>query len=103
MSNPLQPKVVKVLEEEFNAYVIKITGASVSGHMDIVACINGLFYGFEVKWKSDQPSELQKDKINKLIDAGGKGYFIRSTEQLRNILTNGINPVKYDVSKRFKI
>lgn len=103
MANPLQPKVIKVLETEYNAYTIKVQVASVSGHMDIVACINGLFYGFEVKYKSDMPSELQKDKINKLIDAGGKGYFIRSIEQLRNILDNDIAPTRYIASKSFTL
>ena len=97
MSNPLQPKCIKVLEQEFGAYVVNILAASKSGHMDILACINGAFYGFEIKWKSDVPSELQKQKINKLIDAGGKGYFIRSEHQLRSILNSNIPPVKYEL------
>jgi hypothetical protein len=103
MANPLQPKVIKVLEEEYNAYTIKIQAASVAGHMDVVACIEGLFYGFEVKYKSDTPSELQKDKINTLIDKGGRGYFIRSIEQLRYIMDNKIQPTKYPVKKTFNI
>lgn len=103
MANPLQPKVIKVLETEYYAYVIKVQVASVSGHMDIIACINGLFYGFEIKYKTDTPSELQKQKINKLIDAGGRGYFIRSVEQLRNILDNNIAPTKYLSNKSFTI
>lgn len=103
MANPLQPKVIAVLEKEYNAYTIKIMAASEAGHMDVVACINGLFYGFEIKWKSDTPSALQEQKINKLIASGGKGYFIRSVEQLRNILDNDIAPTQYLPRTIFRI
>lgn len=95
MANPLQPKVLKVLEKDYGAYAINVVAASKSGTMDIVACIKGIFYGFEIKWKNDQPSELQKQKINKCIEAGGRAYFIRSIDQLRGILDNDIVPIKY--------
>lgn len=95
MANPLQPKVAKTLEKEYDAFVIVNTATSKAGMMDIVASVNGLFYGFEVKWKTDTPSELQKQKINELIDKGGRGYFIKSIPQLREILDKGIAPVKY--------
>lgn len=98
MSNPLQPKVAKALEEEYGAYVINVITASRAGHMDIVACVRGLFYGFEVKWKSDQPSALQRQKINALIDAGGRAYFVRSVEALRRILDTDEAPIRYEVT-----
>lgn len=98
MSNPLQPKVAEALEEEYGAYVINVITASRAGHMDIVACVRGLFYGFEVKWKSDQPSALQRQKINALIDAGGRAYFVRSVEALRRILDTDEAPIRYEVT-----
>lgn len=97
MANPLQPKCIKVLEKEFNAYVINVIGSSKSGHGDIVAGIDGQFYMFEVKWANDKPSELQKQKINDCIDKGCKAYFIKSIEELRRILLGNIPPVKYDL------
>lgn len=100
MANPLQPKVVKCLENDFSAYVINITSASKAGHMDVIACIKGLFYGFEVKWKNDVPSPLQKQKINELSNSGGKGYFIRSIAQLRDILENDRPTERYDLSTK---
>lgn len=103
IANPLQPKIAKILVEEYDAYIINVVMASRAGHMDIVACIKGLFYGFEIKWKNDQPSELQKGKINDLIDAGGKGYFIRSEANLRDVLDNNLIPVRYEVKTRFKL
>lgn len=129
MANPLQPKVLKVLKQEYKAYAINIVSASKSGTMDIVASIPcnkqlggihqpscskvlarvtfdplvGLFYGFEIKWKNDQPSELQKQKINDCIDAGGRAYFIRSVEQLRDILDNNILPIKYELKNKLHL
>lgn len=103
MANPLQPKVIKVLEKEYYAYVINVTAASKSGHMDLVTCIGGLFYGFEIKWADDEPSELQKQKINAVIDAGGRAYFIRSVEQLRVILDGKLEPQRYPLKRRFTI
>lgn len=95
MANPLQPKCIKTLMNEYGAYVINITSASRSGNMDLIACIKGEFWGFELKWKNDKPSELQREKLNKCIDAGGKAYFIRSVEQLREIINKRIPPTRY--------
>lgn len=95
MANKLQPKCIKILEKEYNAYVINLNVASRAGNMDLIACIKGQFYGFEIKWKNDVPSELQKDKINCCIEAGGKAYFIRSEDELRCILEKRIQPHKY--------
>ena len=100
MANPLQPKCAKVLEQEFGAFVVIATGTNKSGIPDIVACVNDLFYGFEIKWGNDRPSELQKRKINEILDAGGKAYFIRSVEQLRNILLNQVEPVRYELKPK---
>lgn len=66
--------------------------------MDIIACVCGEFYGLEIKWKTDQPSALQRDKINRCIDAGGKAYFVRSEDHLRRIM-DGLEPLKkYEVA-----
>lgn len=105
MANPLQPACIKVLEQEYGAFVVVATSTTKSGIMDILACVrtahwrDGLFYGFEIKWKNDRPSELQKEKINQLEAAGGKGYFIRSVEQLRNVLDNDLPSERYQLKK----
>lgn len=101
MANPLQPKCIRILEQEFNAYVVNLVAGSKSGDTDLIACIEGLYYGFEIKWAKDTPSEIQKKKINKVIDAGGRAYFIRSEEQLRYILSHKLPPKKYDAKSKF--
>lgn len=103
MANPLQPKCIKVLENEYKAYVIKIIKSSKAGDGDIVACIDGLFYMFEIKWKSDKPSELQKVKINRAIDAGGYAYFVRSVEELREFIEYEVPPIKYKLSNKLTL
>ena len=95
MANPLQPKCVKILEQEYNAFVIVTVSTSKSGIADIIACIDGMFYAFEIKWGDDKPSELQKQKINEVIDSGGKAYFITSENELRYILDSCIAPIRY--------
>ena len=103
MANPLQPKVIEVLEKEYNAFVVNITSASKAGVSDLLACHQGLFYSFEIKWKNDQPSELQKDKINKVILAGGKAYFVRSVQDIHAILRDGLKPVTYRLKNHFEL
>lgn len=103
MANPLQPIIVKCLETKYNAYVINVVSSSKSGDMDLIACIKGLFYGFEIKWRSDRPSELQKQKINKCIDSGGRAYFIRSLDQLIDTLDNDIEPTKYELKHKITL
>lgn len=97
MSNPLQPKVIGVLEDEFEAFTVNVTAASKSGVMDVLACIKGEFWAFEVKWKSDRPSPLQKQKINAVADAGGRAYFIRSVDQLRRTIRDRLPSERYDL------
>lgn len=119
MANPLQPKVIKCLKEEYEAFVVNIVSTSKSGTMDLIACIPktitrrtasisvkvtvGVFYGFEIKWGKDKPSALQKQKINECIDAGGKAYFIRNLDELRDILDKDLPPVRYESSKTFSL
>ena len=103
MANPLQPKCIKIIEEEFNGYAINLVAASKSGHMDIVAGIDGEFWGFEIKWKNDQPSELQKQKINKCIDAGNRAFFIRDADELRRIIRAKSKPLRYELKHHLNL
>lgn len=103
MANPLQPKCISILEKEFGAYVVNVMAASRSGNMDLIVCIRGTFWGFEIKWKSDTPSIAQKEKINKCIAAGGKAFFVRSTEELRNFILLDAEPIEYVIKPQYKL
>lgn len=97
MANPLQPKVIEYLEVILDAYVTKVVAGSRSGEPDVIACVEGDYYAFEIKWKNDRPSKIQKLRINQIIDKGGKAYFIRSVDDLRDIFSNSKPPIKYDI------
>lgn len=103
MANPLQPKVINCLETHYSAYVINLIASAKSGDADLIACIKGEFWAFEVKWASDTPSELQRIKINNVIDAGGRAYFIRSVEELCKIIDNKVEPTKYKLKTHFDL
>lgn len=57
-----------------------------AGIPDIIACINGSFYGFEVKTPVGKPTELQKATIRKIVAAGGVAVVVRSVEDVQAVL-----------------
>lgn len=57
-----------------------------AGIPDIIACINGDFYGFEVKTPVGKPTELQKAAIRKIEAAGGVAVVVRSVEDVQVVL-----------------
>jgi Holliday junction resolvase len=59
-----------------------------AGVPDIIACIDGKFYGFEVKTEKGQPTELQKATIRKIIKAGGVAVVVRSVDEVKAVLGN---------------
>jgi len=54
-----------------------------AGIPDIIACINGRFFGFEVKTDSGRPTKLQEATIRKILAAGGTALVVRSVDEVR--------------------
>lgn len=71
-------KIKKFLESRGAWFVKYWAGAQYtkSGIPDILACINGRFFGIEVKAQSGRPSEIQMYNIRKINDAGGIGIVL---------------------------
>lgn len=61
-----------------------------AGIPDIIACINGHFFGFEVKTDVGKPTKLQEATIRKILAAGGTAVVVRSVDEVKAIV-NGIN------------
>lgn len=61
-----------------------------AGIPDIIACINGHFFGFEVKTDVGKPTKLQKATIRKIRAAGGTAVVVRSVDEVKAVV-NGIN------------
>ena len=60
-----------------------------AGIPDIIACINGRFYGFEVKTEDGRPTKLQESTIRKIKNAGGIALIVRSADEVKSVIANG--------------
>ena len=61
-----------------------------AGIPDIIACINGRFFGFEVKTAVGKPTKLQEGTIRKILAAGGTALVVRSVDEVKAVV-NDIN------------
>lgn len=79
----LQRKIRADLEESVGGYWRKIHGGpfQVGGLPDILGCVQGLFFGFEVKRPGEALSELQFYEINEIQRQGGTAARVESSEQ----------------------
>ncbi len=80
--------IMRYLKTVPNCFAWKEHGGmyGTAGIPDIIACINGKFYGFEVKTDKGQPTELQKATIRKIIKAGGTALVVRSVDDVKSAL-----------------
>ena len=73
-----------------NLYFLRLTGLLVTavgkGIPDIIACIRGHFFGFEVKTDTGKPTELQKATIRKILKCGGTAAVVRSVDEVRALI-----------------
>lgn len=61
-----------------------------AGIPDIIACIDGGFYAFEVKTDTGKTTSLQDATIRKILAAGGTAMVVRSVDEVRNIVEGNI-------------
>jgi Holliday junction resolvase len=57
-----------------------------AGIPDIIACIGGRFYGFEVKTETGKPTKLQEAVMRKINAAGGTALVVRSVDEVRAVV-----------------
>ena len=57
-----------------------------AGIPDIIACVDGRFYGFEVKTETGKPTKLQEATIRKILKAGGVAVIVRSVDEVRAVI-----------------
>ncbi|MCM1439356.1 MAG: VRR-NUC domain-containing protein [Roseburia sp.] len=80
--------IMKYLKTMPNCFCWKEHGGmyGTAGIPDIIACIGGRFFGFEVKTENGKPTGLQEATIRKIIKAGGLAAIVRSVEDVRTIV-----------------
>lgn len=57
-----------------------------AGIPDIIACVDGRFFAFEVKTASGKATPLQQATIRKILAAGGTALVARSVDEVRDAL-----------------
>jgi Holliday junction resolvase len=69
----LQKKIINLIEQHYKGYAIVTIKTSKNGCPDILACINGKFFGIEVKLpgKMNTVTPIQHHNIKKINESGG--------------------------------
>ncbi|MEQ8156603.1 MAG: VRR-NUC domain-containing protein [Clostridiaceae bacterium] len=82
--------ILKYLKTVPHCFAFKEHGGmyGTAGIPDIIACIGGIFYAFEVKTPSGKLTKLQEKTIQRIKDAKGKAYKVTSVEEVKKILEN---------------
>lgn len=62
-----------------------------AGIPDIIACIGGQFFAFEVKVPGGKPTKLQSVTLEKISAAGGIAHIVTSVDEVRKILNDWRN------------
>lgn len=58
-----------------------------AGIPDIIACVEGRFFAFEVKTATGKATPLQKATLQKILASSGTAEIVRSVDEVRAILT----------------
>ena len=83
-------KTLKYLRDHYpNDWFFKSSEKFISGIPDILACINGKFFAFELKVGSNKPTLLQAHVINKIRKAGGAAGVAYTIQDIKNIIERG--------------
>lgn len=84
-------EILRYLKTVQNCFFWKEHGGmyGTAGIPDIIACIDGRFYGFEVKTDEGTPTKLQLATIRKINAAGGIAQVVRSVEDVKAVIANG--------------
>ena len=57
-----------------------------AGIPDVICCLNGRFFAFEVKTSDGSVTKLQERTIHRIKVAGGHAYVVRSVDDVKAVL-----------------
>ena len=57
-----------------------------AGIPDVICCLDGRFFAFEVKAREGRLTKLQKQTIHRIKIAGGYAYVVRTVEDVKAVL-----------------
>jgi len=61
-----------------------------AGIPDIIACIGGRFYAFEVKTPVGKTTKLQEATIRKILACGGTVSVVHSVDEVRAVINGSL-------------
>lgn len=89
MMNNAETRIQRLIQKFLNDNKVlnwRNSDTTHSGMPDLMACYKGYLIGLEVKTETGRPTELQKRKIQSIIDAGGYGIFPTSVQDVVALL-----------------
>ena len=85
--------IQRLLKKTPNCFSWKEHGGmyGTAGIPDIIACIDGHFFGLEVKTDKGKPTKLQESVIRKILAAGGTALVVRSVDEVRAAIDRSLH------------
>ena len=62
-----------------------------AGIPDIICCMDGRFFAFEVKNENGKATKLQEATIRKIKAAGGTAAVVRSVEEVEDVIGGAVD------------
>lgn len=84
----LSAAVIAHIEKKYNGEVTNVVVSSKSGTSDLIACIEGRYFAFEIKGAGDTEKRLQDEKLKRVAKAGGYGGYVYSIADVDDIVKN---------------
>ena len=81
----IQAEIIKWLKSR-GYYVVKTILTGKSGVPDIITCIEGKFWAFEVKRPGKKMTKLQEYNIEQIEKAKGNAWLVTSLEDVRRVI-----------------
>ena len=78
------------LRGQTNVWHYKVSDRYTKGIPDIIACVNGIFVGIELKASNGTPSPHQLQRIKSIVDAGGIAMVCYSLEDVKKLVDEAI-------------
>jgi len=92
----IQKKIITMLEQDYNAYVVKVVVSSKSGVPDLLCCVpiksSHIFVGIEIKRPESKSnvSKLQEYNLKRITQANGLSFVSWGVDHCRGVLNEYI-------------
>jgi len=86
----IQSAIQKLITTEFSGYVTNVITANKSGTPDLIACIDGVYLGLEVKKPGGILAPLQQYHLDLINESGGHAAAVYSVDDARSFIQQHI-------------